>query len=140
MGKLVYQYASSNQAKGFATWKVFVIWQQQDETEKARQNAVVERCVRRMQQMSHARVFGRWYEAVQEVKAMRHKMGIVLGRWNRRGLCGALESWVRKYLLYKSDYTSYKYLYTFIAIYTHLCTPVIHVYAPYIHHIYLTRL
>ena len=68
--------------------------QLQQESTLLRQEAVVERCVRRMQQMSHARVFGRWYEAVQEIKAMRHKVNVVLKRWQTRGLSSVMDAWM----------------------------------------------
>ena len=69
-------------------------WQLQQESTLLRQEAVVERCVRRMKQMTHARIFGRWYEAVQEVKAMRVKVAKVLTRWKAAELAGIFDKWL----------------------------------------------
>ena len=77
-----------------ATWKSFVVRHRVEEAEQARQDMVVERCVRRMQQMTHVRVFDRWYEAVQEVKAMRGKVNKVLSRWKALELAGVFEAWI----------------------------------------------
>ena len=95
-----------------ATWKSFVVRHRVEEAEQARQDMVVERCVRRMQQMTHVRVFDRWYEAVQEVKEMRVKVNVVLKRWQTR------------------EYVNPSY-YIPVLPYLHLRTPAIHVYTIY---------
>jgi hypothetical protein len=86
MHKILRRYELGSQTKGFVSWRMISL-------QETRNSAILEKCTRRMRQLTHARTFSRWANAVREAKTLRHKVKTSLVRWQRRELTAAIGAW-----------------------------------------------
>ena len=89
MNKIIRRYELGSQTKGFVSWRMISL-------QETRNSAILEKCTRRMRQLTHARTFSRWADAVREAKTLRHKVKTSLVRWQRRELTAVIGAWNEK--------------------------------------------
>ena len=84
--------------RAISAWRVFVAaiceGEAREVRQKARREATVARCARRMRHLTQSQTFGRWFEAAREQRKMRHRVQTVVQRWRQREIARALAAWL----------------------------------------------
>ena len=71
MNKILRRYMNAAKAHGLSSWRARIIEGREEEEQNRQREIVGRRCALRFAQLAAARAFGRWSEAVQEVKEYR---------------------------------------------------------------------
>ena len=93
LSKRVHLLTIRIQSQALVTWCAFIHRKRDAENTTARMDAVGRKVARRMVLLTVASSFDRWAEHVAEKKEQRHKVGSIVRRWQRLGLCSVLEKW-----------------------------------------------
>ena len=84
MTKLLRRYTLNNHAKGFNSWRSYLLYL----TDHNRQELVIARVLARMKRLAATRAFESWAENVAEIRIYRQRVRLVRGCFVR-GLGGA---------------------------------------------------
>ena len=93
MNKIIKRYLLGAQSRAFISWRAFMTDDKNADMEDARMEVIVRKIAKRWVKLTEAHSFERWVENVVEAKEWRHKVSVVLRRWQRRAIGAVVNRW-----------------------------------------------